>query len=106
MTDPNLPPREPERVVHHTTINTQPERRGGGGFLAFIIGGLVVAVAVIAFFVWRGGAPSPTAMPSEVNIDVDLPRPDLPQAPRLPEGPTLPSVNPPTVPSPSPAPAT
>lgn len=95
MTDPNLPPREPERVVHQTTINTTaPEKKGGGGGLAFIIGGLVVAVAVIAFLVWRGSVPAPMeAAPSEINVDVDLPRPELP------------TVNPPTVPTPSPAPA-
>lgn len=101
MTDPNLPPREPERVVHHTTINTEPERKSGGGALAFIIGGLVVAVAIIAFFVWRGSSPAPVGpLPNEVSIDVDLP-----EAPRLPDPPTLPPVNPPTAPSPSPAPS-
>jgi hypothetical protein len=43
---------EPERTSTHTHI--ERERRGGSG-IAFIVGGLVVAVAVIAYFVLNGG---------------------------------------------------
>lgn len=104
MTDPNLPP---ERIVveepRHTTVNVQPERRGGGAGLAFVVGGLLVLAAIIAFFVFGNGG---TAVKdaADTNVDVDVNLPDLPQAPKLPEAPTLPPVEPPTLPSPGPSP--
>lgn len=90
MTDPNIPP---------------PGGRGGkGGLIAFLIGGVVVALALIAWVLWSGGLARPDRAP-EVNVDLNLPAPTLPDAPRLPDGPpVLPPVEPPTVPSPSPAP--
>ena len=104
MTDPNMPP---ERVVvveptPQTTVNVQPERRGGGGgAMAFIVGGLLVVVAVIAFFVWNGGGmAAPDA--ADTNVDVDVNLPSLPEAPKMPG---LPNVEPPTLPSPGPAPS-
>lgn len=71
MTDPNLPP---ERVVHQTTINTAPPpRKGGGAGLAFLVGGLLVAVAVIAWFVFAGGrAPAPET--PNLDVDISVPR--------------------------------
>jgi len=54
---------------------------GGGGNntgLAFIVGAIVVVLAVIAYFVFaRGGAPET----KEVNVDVDLPEVSAPQVP-------------------------
>lgn len=99
MTDPNLPP---ERVVvvdppRQTTVNVQPERRGGGG-MALVVGVLVVVVAVIAFLVWNGGS-SPVDRVADTNVDVDV---NLPDAPKMPD---LPNVEPPTLPSPGPAPS-
>jgi hypothetical protein len=44
---------EPERTSTHTHI--ERERRGSSS-LAFIVGGLVVAVLVIAYFVFDGGS--------------------------------------------------
>ncbi len=101
MTDPNLPP---ERVVvveeaRPTTVNIQPERSGGGGgAMAFIVGGLLVVVAVIAFFVWTGGS-NPVDKAADTNVDIDV---NLPDAPKMPD---LPNVEPPTLPSPGPAPS-
>lgn len=99
MTDPNLPP---ERVVvvdppRQTTVNVQPERRGGGG-MALIVGALVVVVAVIAFMVWSGGS-NPVDKVADTNVDVDV---NLPDPPKMPD---LPNVEPPTLPSPGPAPS-
>lgn len=73
------------------------ERGGGAGWLAFVIGGLVVAVAIIGFVLWSSGAATPDRV-TDVDIDVDMP------APRLPDAPTLPPVEPPSVPSPTPPP--
>jgi len=103
MTDPNIPP--PERVVHQTTINTaSPERKGGGGLMAFILGGLIVAVAVIGWFLYSGGRPAAPERP-EVNLDINIPAPKLPETPHLPDRPVLPDVprpaEPPTVAAPS-----
>ncbi|OYX57086.1 MAG: hypothetical protein B7Y86_08525 [Brevundimonas subvibrioides] len=69
--------------------------------MAFIVGGLLVVVAVIAVFVWNGGG---VATP-DTNVDVDINLPGLPDAPKLPEAPTLPPIEPPTLPSPGPAPS-
>lgn len=69
------------------------ERGGGSGWLALLIGGLVVAIAVIGFVLWSSSAPAVDRV-ADVNIDLDMP-----SAPRLPP------VEPPTVPNPAPPPA-
>lgn len=94
---PSQPPRE-DRVVHNTTINTT-ERRGGGPWVPLAVIVLLVIAGLIGWAVYTGQ--TPVATPSEVNVDVDLPRPTLPDAPKMPENP-LPDVRPPTV---EPAPA-
>lgn len=78
-----------------TDQNTQSNggRSGGGAGLAFIVGGLLVAVAIIAWFVFGRGMTPET---KDVDVDVNLPSVEAPK---------LPSVEPPSVPSPSPAPA-
>ena len=98
MTDPNIPP--PERVVHQTTINTTaPERKSNGGMLAFIVGGLIVAVAVIGWFVYSGGQAPAVPEAPEVNLDINVPAPKLPEAPRMPDMPR--PAEPPTVTAPA-----
>lgn len=94
MTDPNTPDDRP-----HTTINNiTPERSGGGGAgMAFLIGAIVVVVAVIAWFVFAGGS-VPTAPENDVDVKIDLP-----EAPKLPEPPAnplpdAPDITPPTAP--------
>ena len=80
-----------------TDQNTQPSsgRSGGsGGGLAFVVGGLLVAVAVIAWFVFGRGMTSPE--PKQVDVDVNLPKMEAPK---------LPPVEAPSVPSPSPSPS-
>ena len=71
MTDPNIPP---ERVVHQTTINTSPDRKGGG-FMAFILGGLIVAVAVIGWFLYSGGRPPAAPEAPEASAAAPEPTP-------------------------------
>lgn len=103
MTDPNLPPRDdrPE-VVHHTTINNPAPDRGGSGWIGFLVGGLLVVLVIIAIVVFSNGGLN-RATDTKVDLDVDLPAPTLPEAPKMPD---LPDVDPPSVPNPEPAPAT
>jgi hypothetical protein len=68
---------EPERTSTHTHI--ERERRSGSG-LAFIVGGLVVAVAVIAYFVFDGGAMLGGG-DAETNISVETTETPAPAAP-------------------------
>ncbi len=52
---------------------------GGNTGLAFIIGGIVVALAIVAYFVFaRGGADT-----KEVNVDVNLPEVSAPAVPTV-----------------------
>ncbi len=60
--------------------NTNNTGGGSGNTgLAFIIGAVVVVVAVIAYFVFVRGAGTPEA--KKVDIDVSLPEVSAPQIP-------------------------
>ena len=51
---------------------------GGNAGLAFIVGGIVVVLAIVAWFVFaRGGAPET----KDINVDVDLPEVSAPAVP-------------------------
>lgn len=56
----------------------EQQSSGGGAtpWLAFLVGGLVVVVAVIAWFLYSGQAPTQTKA-----IDVTVEAPQLPRAP-------------------------
>ena len=57
-------------------------------WLALLVGGLIVAVAVIAYFVYAGGGAPKPAIPENVNVDINLPKaPPLPDGPKLPDAP-------------------
>lgn len=57
-------------------------------WLAFLVGGLLVAVAIIGYVVYAGGRGVASSVPDAVNVDVELPKaPSLPDAPRLPDAP-------------------
>ena len=106
MTDPNIPP--PERVVHqarnHARSVAPGSKRKGGGLLALMAGGLVVAALALAWFLYAGGR-SAAPERTEINLDINVPTPRLPETPHLPERPVLPDVprpaEPPTVAAPS-----
>lgn len=66
--------------------------------MAFILGGLIVAVAVIAWFVYSGGRVPAAPEAPEVNLDINVPAPKLPETPRLPDVPR--PAEPPTVAAP------
>ena len=56
-------------------------REGGGGstpWLAFLVGALVVVVAVIAFFMYSGRKPS---VPETVDVNINPPAASAPAAP-------------------------
>ena len=62
------------------------EQSSSGGatpWLAFLVGGLIVVVAIIAWFMYSGGQ-APT---KAVNVDVDVP---TVEAPKLPDAPAIP----------------
>jgi hypothetical protein len=63
---------------------------GAVPWLAFLVGGLLVVVAIVAWFMFAGGPPR---TPDKVNVHVDLPKPELPTTP------PTPPVTPPTTPS-------
>jgi hypothetical protein len=53
---------------------------GGNSGLAFIVGGLVVIVAVLAFFMYSGGF----SQKKSVDVNVSASAPKLPDAPKPP----------------------
>ena len=55
---------------------------GGNSGLAFIVGGLVVIVAVLAFFMMSGGL----TQHKKVDVDISASAPKLPDAPKAPGG--------------------
>lgn len=101
MTDPNMPPPErPAEPVHHTTINNNaPADSGGGGFIPFLVIGLIVVLAIVAWFLFSNGS-----MPGgDTDVDVNIEAPKLPDMPRAPDLPDVAPVQPPAVPAPAPA---
>lgn len=60
----------------HTTATTPPRERTSGASIAFIVGGLVVAVGIIAWFLMGGDtgtATAPSATSSESSVTVETP---------------------------------
>lgn len=55
----------------------QTSSGGGNSVLAFIVGGLVVIVAVLGFLMWSGGM-SPK---KQVDVNISASAPKLPDAP-------------------------
>ncbi len=64
------------------------ENSSGGAtpWLAFLVGGLLVAVIVIGFVMYSGGGAKPS-VPESVNVDINVPKPALPEGPKLPDAP-------------------
>lgn len=71
----------------HTTINrTESPSSGGGSMLWFLIGGLVVAVVVVGYFVMGNSMPTAsTAAPSGGNVSVNVETAPAPEAEATPE---------------------
>ena len=67
----------------HTTINqASPQPSGGNGTMWFLLGGVVVVVAIIAYFVLGNGTVSSvtTAEPAGGNVSVNVDTSDAPAA--------------------------
>lgn len=60
---------------------------GSGPWLAFLVGGLIVAVAVIGYFVYAGRQAAPD-LARDVDINLTMPTPPpMPEGPKLPDAP-------------------
>lgn len=68
-------------------INNVPSNGGGNAGMAFIIGAVVVVLAIVAWVVFSGGM----NQTKKVDVDVDLPKVEAPSIPA------------PSVPSPAPS---
>lgn len=65
-----------------TDNNTNNTGSGGGNAgLAFIVGGIVVVLAIVAWFVFARGGMAPES--KEINVDVNLPEVTAPAVPTV-----------------------
>ncbi|MDO9078042.1 MAG: hypothetical protein Q7U72_11430 [Brevundimonas sp.] len=66
-----------------TDNNTNNTGNGGGGNagLAFIVGGIVVVLAIVAYFVFARGGMAPES--KDINVDVNLPEVSAPAVPTV-----------------------
>lgn len=62
-----------------TDNNTSNNSGGGNAGLAFIVGGVVVVLAIVAYFVFARGGMAPET--KDVNVDVNLPEVSAPAVP-------------------------
>ena len=90
----------------YRTIETKTET-GGNSTMAFIIGGLVVAVGVIAWFIYGGDVtPASGGGGTKTNITIENPKPAAPApaatapAPAVPAVPAAPAPAAPAAPAP------
>ena len=67
--------------------------------LIFIVGGLVVLVAILAWVFWSGGAMTPA--PEDTDVDISVEAPDLPDLPEPPANPLPDAPAPEPVPEPA-----
>ena len=64
-----------------TDNNTPNNNSGGGGNtgLAFIVGGIVVVLALVAYFVFARGGMAPET--KDIDVDINVPSMSAPAAP-------------------------
>lgn len=63
-----------------TDNNTNNTGSGNAG-LAFIVGGIVVVLAIVAYFVFARGGMAPES--KDINVDVNLPEVSAPAVPTV-----------------------
>ena len=65
-----------------------PHRSGATPWLALLVGGLIVALAGLGYFLYSSAGRMEPQLPATINIDINLPKaPPIPDAPRLPDAP-------------------
>lgn len=63
-------------------------RSGATPWLALLVGGLIVALAVLGYYLYSSAGRMEPKLPAAINIDINLPKaPPIPDAPRLPDAP-------------------
>ncbi len=65
-----------------------PHRSGATPWLALLVGGLIVAFAVLGYFLYSSAGRVEPRLPAAIDIDINVPKaPPIPDAPRLPDAP-------------------
>jgi len=64
-----------------TDNNTNTSGGGGNAGLAFIVGGIVVVLAIVAWFVFARGGMAPES--KDIDVDVNLPEVSAPAVPTV-----------------------
>ncbi|WP_439478713.1 hypothetical protein [Brevundimonas sp.] len=64
-----------------TDNNTNNSGGGGNAGLAFIVGGIVVVLAIVAYFVFARGGMAPES--KDIDVDVNLPEVSAPAVPTV-----------------------
>jgi len=64
-----------------TDNNTNNSGGGGNAGLAFIVGGIVVVLAIVAWFVFARGGMAPES--KDIDVDVNLPEVSAPAVPTV-----------------------
>lgn len=59
--------------------NNNSNSGGGNSGIAFIVGGIVVVLAIVAYFVFARGGMAPEG--KDINVDVKLPEVSAPAVP-------------------------
>ena len=59
--------------------NNNSNSGGGNSGIAFIVGGIVVVLAIVAYFVFARGGMAPEG--KDINVDVNLPEVSAPAVP-------------------------
>lgn len=62
-----------------TDSNNSSSGGGGNAGLAFIVGGIVVVLAILAYFVFARGGMAPDA--KDVDVDISVPEVSAPAVP-------------------------
>jgi hypothetical protein len=77
-------------TVYDRDTTVYDRDRGGSNFLAFLIGGLVIAVGLLAFLFYDGGTTEPATTGSTTTMERPTTAPTTPSTPTSPARPANP----------------
>lgn len=64
------------------------ENRGAAPWIGLVLGALIVALAVLGYFIYSSAQRIEPKLPASINVDINVPKvPPIPDAPRLPDAP-------------------